>query len=77
MVTPFLSQTSLHFGVNDMEGTMVHEKIYHEAGAHTAQAMALDGLLKLIRGAGKEPVERDSFYNVLRTFDDAAAHQAA
>ena len=80
MVTPFLSQTSLHFGVNDMEGTMVHEKIYHEAGAHTAQAMALDGLLALIRGAGKVPVERDSFYHVVRTFDDAdagAAHQAA
>ena len=80
MVTPFLSQASLHFGVNDMEGTMVREKIYHEAGAHTAQAMALDGLLALIRGAGKLPVERDSFYNVVRTYDDratAAAHQAA
>ena len=42
MVTPFLSQTSLHFGVNDLEGTVVREKIYHEAGAHTAQAMTLD-----------------------------------
>lgn len=70
MVTPFLSQTSLHFGVDDMEGTMVHEKIYHEAGAHTAQAMSLDDLLRLIRGARKVPVERDSFYNVVRTFDD-------
>ncbi len=70
MVTPFLSQTSLHFGVDDMEGTMVREKIYHEAGAHTAQAMSLDALLRLIRGAGKTPVERDSFYNVVRTFDD-------
>jgi aminodeoxyfutalosine synthase len=69
MVTPFISQTSLHFGVNDMEGTMVHEKIYHEAGAHTAQAMSLDELLRLIRGAGKIPVERDSFYRELRTFD--------
>lgn len=70
MVTPFISQTSLHFGVNDMEGTMVREKIYHEAGAHTAQAMTLDAILRLIRGAGKVPVERDSFYRVLRTFDD-------
>ncbi len=80
MVTPFLSQTALHFGVNDMEGTMVHEKVYHEAGAHTPQAMALDGLLRLIRGAGKVPVERDSLYRVVRTFDGAdaaAAHQAA
>jgi aminodeoxyfutalosine synthase len=69
MVTPFVSQTSLHFGVNDMEGTMVREKIYHEAGAHTAQAMTLDAILRLIRGAGKVPVERDSLYRVVRTFD--------
>ena len=70
MVTPALSQLSLHFGVNDLEGTVVREKIYHEAGAHTAQAMSLDELLRIIRGAGKLPAERDSFYNVLRTFDD-------
>src|SRR5262249_35969215 len=72
MVTPFISQTSLHFGVNDMEGTMVREKIYHEAGAHTAQAMSLDAILRLIRGAGKIPVERDSFYHVVRTFEGDA-----
>ena len=70
MVTPFISQTSLHFGVNDMEGTMVREKIYHEAGAHTAQAMTLDAILRLIRGAGKIPVERDSLYRVVRTYAD-------
>ena len=70
MVTPALSQLALHFGVNDLEGTVVREKIYHEAGAHTAQAMTLDDLLRLIRGAGKVPAERDSFYNVIRTFDD-------
>jgi aminodeoxyfutalosine synthase len=70
MVTPALSQLSLSFGVNDLEGTVVREKIYHEAGAHTAQGMSLDDLLRLIRGAGKIPAERDSFYNVLRTFDD-------
>jgi aminodeoxyfutalosine synthase len=70
MVTPFLSQTALSFGVNDIEGTVVREKIYHEAGAHTAQAMSLEEILRLIRGAKKIPVERDSFYNVIRTFDD-------
>ena len=70
MVTPFVSQVSLHFGVNDLEGTVVREKIYHEAGAHTAQAMTLEQILKLIRGAKKIPVERDSFYQVIRTFDD-------
>jgi len=71
MVTPFISQISLHFGVNDLEGTVVREKIYHEAGAHTAQAMTLSQILRIIRGAGKEPAERDSFYNILRTdFDE-------
>jgi aminodeoxyfutalosine synthase len=68
MVTPFLSQTALSFGVNDMEGTVVREKIYHAVGAHTPQAMSLDEIIKLIRGAKKIPAERDSFYNVLRTF---------
>ncbi|MGH7719211.1 MAG: aminofutalosine synthase MqnE [Gemmatimonadaceae bacterium] len=70
MVTPFLSQVALHFGVNDLEGTVVREKIYHEAGATTEQAMSLEALLALIRGAGKVPVERDSLYNVIRTFGD-------
>ena len=41
--------------MNDLEGTVVREKIYHEAGAHTAQGMALDELLPLIRGAGRCP----------------------
>jgi aminodeoxyfutalosine synthase len=76
MVTPFVSQASLHFGVNDLEGTVVREKIYHEAGAHTAQAMTLDQLLRLIRGAKKVPAERDSFYNVIRTFDEPAPSAA-
>jgi aminodeoxyfutalosine synthase len=67
MVTPMMSQVGLSFGVNDLEGTVVREKIYHEAGAHTAQAMTLSAILRLIRGAGKVPAERDSFYNVLRT----------
>lgn len=71
MVTPFLSQISLHYGVNDLEGTVVREKIYHAVGAHTPQGMTLDAVLSLITGAGKIPAERDSFYNVLRTFDRA------
>ena len=78
MVTPFLSQVALAFGVNDLEGTVVREKIYHEAGATTDQAMTLDQVLGLIRGAGKTPVERDSLYRVVRTFDASQpADQAA
>lgn len=67
MVTPFLSQVALHFGVNDLEGTVVREKIYHAVGAHTPQAMSLPEILKLIRQAGKTPAERDSFYQIIRT----------
>jgi aminodeoxyfutalosine synthase len=69
MVTPFLSQVALAFGVDDLEGTVVREKIYHEAGATTEQAMTLDQVLALIRGAGKIPVERDALYRPLRVFD--------
>lgn len=72
MVTQPVSQMALHFGVNDLEGTVVREKIYHAVGATTPQAMTLDQLLRLIRGAGKVPAERDSFYRVLRRFDDPA-----
>ncbi|MGV3707721.1 MAG: CofH family radical SAM protein [Gemmatimonas sp.] len=70
MVTSAVSQIALHFGVNDIEGTVVREKIYHAVGAHTPQGMTLPQLLKLIRGAGKIPAERDSFYNVIRTFEN-------
>ena len=77
MVTQALSQVSLHFGVNDLEGTVVREKIYHAVGAHTPQGMTLDGLLQLIRGAGRIPAERDSFYNVIRTFETPVAELAA
>jgi len=79
MVTSAVSQIALHFGVNDIEGTVVREKIYHAVGAPTPQGMTLAQLLQLIRGAGKMPAERDSFYNVLRTFahDDAPTTAAA
>ncbi|MBL0939707.1 MAG: aminofutalosine synthase MqnE [Gemmatimonadaceae bacterium] len=71
MVTSALTQIALHFGVNDIEGTVVREKIYHAVGAHTPQGMTLAQLLQLIRGAGKQPAERDSFYQVIREFTDA------
>jgi aminodeoxyfutalosine synthase len=77
MVSPAVSQVALHFGVDDLEGTVVREKIYHAVGAKTSQAMSLDGLLGLIRGAGKTPAERDSFYRVLRTFDGPGAGEPA
>ncbi len=71
MVTPFLSQIALAFGCDDVEGTVVYERIYHEAGARTDMHLPYLEIVHLIRGAGRRPVERDSLYNALReTFDD-------
>jgi aminodeoxyfutalosine synthase len=69
MVSPFVSQVALHFGCDDLEGTVVYERVYHEAGAATPMELAYDDLVRLIRGAGKTPVERDSLYRPVRTFD--------
>ena len=68
MVSAAVSQIALHFGVNDIEGTVVREKIYHAVGASTPQGMTLPQLLQLIRGSGKVPAERDSFYRIIREF---------
>jgi aminodeoxyfutalosine synthase len=65
-----LAQISLHFGVNDIDGTVVEEKITHAAGAETEQAIAKDDLIRLIREAGRVPVERDTIYNVIRRHED-------
>ena len=71
MVTPFVSQIALSFGCDDVEGTVVFERIYHEAGAHTAMHLPYMDLVRLIRGAGKVPVERDSLYQTVRDeFDE-------
>ncbi|HET7109258.1 MAG TPA: aminofutalosine synthase MqnE [Gemmatimonadales bacterium] len=73
MVTPFLSQIALNFGCDDVEGTVVFERIYHDAGARTLRGMAYYDLVQLIIGAGRHPVERNSLYESLRdNFDDLA-----
>ncbi len=70
MVTPKMAQISLRFGADDIDGTVVEEKIYHEAGATTPQGMRRAELERLIREAGRDPVERDTLYNrVTRTED--------
>ena len=69
MVTALLAQLALAFGADDIEGTVIYERVYHEAGAETPMAMTYDSLVRLIRGAGKVPVERDSLYEAVRTFD--------
>ena len=60
-----VAQTSLWFGVDDLDGTVQEERIYHMAGAPTPEAMTPAEIARLIRIAGREPVERDTFYNVV------------
>ncbi|MEJ7605617.1 MAG: aminofutalosine synthase MqnE, partial [Bryobacteraceae bacterium] len=62
MMTPRIAQIAQRFGSNDVDGTVVEEKIYHDAGATTSQSMRRGELLRLIREAGREPVERDTLY---------------
>jgi aminodeoxyfutalosine synthase len=68
-----LAQTSLSFGVDDVDGTVLEERIYHMAGARTPQALSEAQLHRLIRLAGRVPAERDSLYRVLKVHALAAA----
>ena len=61
-----LAQVALAFGVDDLDGTVIEERIYHMAGARTPQALSEAQLHRIIRTAGRVPAERDSFYRVLR-----------
>ena len=60
-----VAQTSLWFGVDDLDGTVREERIYHMAGAPTPEAMTPQQISALIRDAGRHPVERDTLYNVV------------
>src|SRR5881398_4146440 len=62
MMTPRIAQIALKFGADDLDGTIVEERIYHDAGATTSQGMRRNELLQLIRKAGREPIERDTLY---------------
>jgi len=66
MNTPKVSQIALHFGVDDLEGTVVRERIYHDAGATTPQGLTFSEIVRLIKDAGKRPVERDALYREVR-----------
>jgi len=66
MLTPAIAQVALRFGADDIDGTVIEEKIYHDAGAKTAQAMRRSQLLRLIQEAGREPVERDTLYRPVK-----------
>jgi aminodeoxyfutalosine synthase len=67
-----LAQVSLSFGVNDLDGTVVEEKISHAAGVDTGQELSRGELVRVIRAAGRIPVERDTLYNIVRRYDEPA-----
>ena len=60
-----LAQASLWFGVDDLDGTVQEEKIYHMAGSATPEGMTTAQLSRLVRAAGREPLERDTLYNIV------------
>jgi aminodeoxyfutalosine synthase len=64
-----VAQLSLLFGADDIDGTVVEEKITHAAGAQTDQSVSREELLELIFSTGRIPVERDTLYNVIRVYD--------
>jgi aminodeoxyfutalosine synthase len=66
MLTEEVASVALNFGADDMDGTVGGEKIAHDAGAVSPMVLKKDQIIRIIRDAGKIPVERDAFYNPLR-----------
>jgi aminodeoxyfutalosine synthase len=66
MIGPRLAQVGLSFGADDLDGTVTEEKIAHDAGATTSQSLTVHELVRLIREAGRRPVERDTVFNVVK-----------
>jgi aminodeoxyfutalosine synthase len=61
-----LAAVALHFGANDVQGTVVREEIFHAAGARTETEQKIEELVRFVRDAGRVPVQRDTLYNELR-----------
>jgi aminodeoxyfutalosine synthase len=70
MLTPKIAQIALRFGADDLDGTVIEEKIYHDAGATTPQGMTRKDLCRLITEAGRVPVERDTLYHAVTRTED-------
>jgi aminodeoxyfutalosine synthase len=70
MVTPKIAQIALRFGADDIDGTVVEEKIYHDAGASTPQGLRRADLIRLITEAGRVPFERDTLYRAVTRTED-------
>jgi aminodeoxyfutalosine synthase len=71
------AQIALRFGADDLDGTIVHESIYHSAGSRVPMGLTRDQLVRLIREAGRVPVERDTEYRVVEELTKAERPEAA
>ena len=71
MVSPKIAQLALRFGADDIDGTVIEEKIYHDAGATTPQGMRRQDLIHLIESAGRVPFERDTMYRAVSRSEDS------
>jgi len=70
-----IAQTALYFGADDLDGTVMEERIGHMAGASSAEALTPEELKALIRAAGHEPVQRDTFFRPVMTKAEVATQQ--
>jgi aminodeoxyfutalosine synthase len=71
MMTPRIAQIAQRFGADDLDGTVIEEKIYHDVGATTPQGMTRKELCRLITEAGRIPVERDTLYHAVTRTEDS------
>jgi aminodeoxyfutalosine synthase len=76
-MTPEVAQIALRFGADDLDGTIVHETIYRAAGSRSPSGLTAPQLVRMIQEAGRIPVERDTFYNVVREHPRAALPESA
>jgi len=74
---PDVAQIALRFGADDLDGTIVHETIYHAAGSGVPQGLRESELIRLIREAGRVPIERDTLYNVVKEHPRVALPESA
>ncbi|MBI3195884.1 MAG: aminofutalosine synthase MqnE [Ignavibacteriae bacterium] len=70
MLTEEVASVALNFGADDMDGTVGHERIAHDAGAISPMQLTKEHIIKIIKDAGKIPVERDVYYNPLNVYAD-------
>ena len=63
-----LAQVALNYGANDIDGTIMEERITHAAGAQTPLMLPINKILSLVKGTNKIPAERDTFYTILRVY---------